>query len=174
MWGREMRSGTTSIGGLEIPSDDPAFLAVVGVHVLIGLIAVIAGAIAMLSRKRAGRHPRAGTIYFWSLAALTITASVLSIVRWSENYHLFVLGVLAIGAAILGRHARRQQWPSWARYHITGMGLSYVFMLTAFYVDNGKSIPLWNQLPPILYWLLPAIVGVPLILRAVFRYSHKA
>jgi len=166
-----MRNGTTSIGGLAIPSEDPAFLAIVGVHVLIGMIAVIAGAIAMLSRKRPGRHPRAGTIYFWSLAALTTTATVLAIMRWSENYHLFVLGVLAISAAVLGRHARRQQWAGWARYHIPGMGLSYVFMLTAFYVDNGKSIPIWNQLPPILYWLLPTMVGVPLILRALLRHS---
>ena len=51
-----------------------------------------------------------------------------------------------------------------------GMGLSYVIMLTAFYVDNGKSLPLWNQLPPIAYWVLPAAIGVPLIVRALRRH----
>jgi hypothetical protein len=35
--------------GIPIPSTDPVFLAVVGVHVAFGLAAVIAGAVAMLS-----------------------------------------------------------------------------------------------------------------------------
>jgi len=48
------------------------------------------------------------------------------------------------------------------------MGASYVLLLTAFYVDNGKSLPLWRELPPIAYWLLPAAIGLPLIIRALF------
>jgi hypothetical protein len=40
--------------------------------------------------------------------------------------------------------------------------------LTAFYVDNGKSLPLWKELPSITYWLVPAAVGAPLIARALF------
>jgi hypothetical protein len=43
-------------------------------------------------------------------------------------------------------------------------------MLTAFYVDNGKSLPLWKDLPAMAYWLLPAVVGIPLIVRALVRY----
>jgi len=31
------------------------------------------------------------------------------------------------------------------------MGVSYIVLLTAFYVDNGKSLPLWKELPPISY-----------------------
>jgi hypothetical protein len=34
------------------------------------------------------------------------------------------------------------------------MGLSYILLLTVFYVDNGKSLPLWKELSPITYWLL--------------------
>ncbi len=90
--------------------------------------------------------------------------------RWAEDYHLFFLGTLAFAAAFIGRRARRAQGRHWARYHIFGMGSSYVLMLTAFYVDNGKSLPLWNRLPPIAYWILPAAVGIPLIVRAVLRH----
>ena len=36
------------------------------------------------------------------------------------------------------------------------MGASYIFMLTAFYVDNGKNLPLWRELPQIAFWLDPA------------------
>jgi hypothetical protein len=82
----------------------------VGVHIVLGLACTVTGAIAMLSQKRAGRHPR---------------------------------------------------------YGITGMGSSYILLLIAFYVDNGRSLPLWKELPPIAYWLLPAAVGIPLIVRAL-------
>jgi hypothetical protein len=166
-----MPTDTTSIGGFEIPSTDPIFLTVVAVHVLIGIAAVVSGAVAMLSTKAAGRHPTAGTFYFWCLAALAATATALAIVRWAEDYELFILGALAFAAALLGRRARRDRWPRWARCHIVGMGLSYVLMLTAFYVDNGKSLPLWNRLPTIAYWLPPGAVGVPLIVRALLRYA---
>ena len=56
-----MPEGTTNIAGIEIPSTDPIFLAVVGVHILLGLVCTITAPIAMLSQKRAGRHPRFGT-----------------------------------------------------------------------------------------------------------------
>lgn len=59
-----MGDGITDIAGIEIPSTDPVFLTIVGVHILLGLACVVAGAITILSQKRAGRHPRNGTIYF--------------------------------------------------------------------------------------------------------------
>lgn len=161
---------TTVVLGIPIPSTSPTFLAVVALHVLVGLVCVIAGAVAMLSPKRSGRHPTFGTIYYWALAVVFISATGLSVVRWSENYHLFILGLLAFVSAAIGRTARRQQWHGWARVHITGMGLSYILLLTAFYVDNGKSLPLWRDLPSIAYWLLPATVGLPLIAHALVRH----
>jgi hypothetical protein len=165
-----MIEGTTHIAGIEIPSADPTFLAVVGIHILLGLTCTVTGAIAMLSRKRAGRHPRYGTIYFWCLAAVFLTATGLAAVRWAEDYHLFVLGALSFAAACLGRQARRQRWRDWVRLHIIGMGTSYVLLLTAFYVDNGKQLPVWKELPHFTYWLLPLAVGAPLIVRALLRH----
>ena len=162
-----MTNGVTNIAGIEIPSTDPIFLAVVGVHVLLGLACTVTGAIAMLSQKRAGRHPRYGTIYFWCLAGVFLTATGLAAVRWAEDYHLFVLGALSFAAAYFGRQARRQRWRNWARLHITGMGTSYVLLLIAFYVDNGKQLPVWKDLPHFTYWLLPLAVGIPLIVRAL-------
>jgi len=160
----------TVVLGIPIPSTSPTFLTIVGLHVAVGLVCVVAGAIAMLSPKRGGRHPTFGTIYYWSLVAVFVSATALSVLRWAENYHLFILGVLAFASAFVGRAARRQRWTGWLRLHITGMGLSYILLLTAFYVDNGKSLPLWKELPPIAYWLLPAAVGLPLIIRSLFRH----
>ena len=161
----------TIVAGIEIPSANPVFLTVVGIHVMLGLACTVTGIIAiiiaMLSRKRAGRHPRYGTIYYWCLAGVFLTASSLAAVRWAQDYHLFILGALSFAAAYLGRQARRHRWRHWVRLHITGMGSSYVLLLIAFYVDNGRFLPLWKDLPPTAYWLVPAAIGIPLIARAL-------
>jgi hypothetical protein len=159
----------TSIAGIKVPSTSPIFLAIVGVHILLGLACVLTGAVAMLSPKRRGRHPNFGTIYFWCLSGAVALATGLSVVRWTRDYPLFALGVLSFAAALAGRTAKRQHWSGWILWHITGMGVSYVLLLTAFYVDNGKSLPLWKDLPAISYWLLPTAIGGPLIGRALLR-----
>jgi hypothetical protein len=50
------------------------------------------------------------------------------------------------------------------------MGLSYILMLTAFYVDNGKNLPLWRELPQWAFWVLPGAIGIPIIIRAQLRH----
>jgi hypothetical protein len=157
------------IAGFEIPSDSPVFLAILAVHVPIGVLAVVTGAAAMLKEKRRGAHTTIGSVYFWCLGVLFVTSAALSAMRWSEDYHLFVLGAVAFSAAVIGRLARRRQWRTRIDLHIVGMGISYIVMLTAFYVDNGKNLPLWRDLPHVAYWLLPSVVGLPVILWALSR-----
>ena len=165
-----MSEGITTIAGISVPSTDPLFLSIVAVHVTLGLIATVAGAIAMLSPKRPGRHPQAGTFYVWSVTGIFATATALSLIRWAEDYQLFILGALSFTTAVLGRTARRRRVRSWARLHIAGMGSSYILLLTAFYVDNGKQLPLWRELPVWTYWALPAAVGIPTMLWALLRH----
>jgi uncharacterized membrane protein len=165
-----MPDDTGIVFGIPVPSGDRAFLIGVHIHILVGIACVLAGAVAMLSRKGRGRHSRYGAIYYWSLAAVVATATWLSLMRWDENYHLFLLGAFSLLAASLGRTALRRRWHGWARLHIAGMGLSYILMLTAFYVDNGRSLPLWKELPQIAFWLLPAALGLPLLLHAMARH----
>lgn len=165
-----MPEGATIVAGIVIPSTSPVFLTIVGLHILAGLACVVSGAVAMLSPKRPGRHAVLGTIYYGCLAVVFVSASALAVARWGEDYHLFILGALAFAAASLGRIARRRRWRDWARLHISGMGMSYVLLLTAFYVDNGKSLPLWKLLPPIMYWLLPSAVGLPFIAYTLLRH----
>jgi len=96
--------------------------------------------------------------------------SALSFMRWAENYHLFILGLLSFASAVFGRFAVQWHVHQWPRLHLTGMGASYIFMLTAFYVDNGKNLPFWRELPAIAFWVLPSAIGVPLILYALLRH----
>jgi uncharacterized membrane protein SirB2 len=162
------------IAGIEIPFRSHFLLTVLAIHVFAGLLCVVTGIVAMLSNKRTGRHPRFGTIYYWGLAILFTSATVLAATRWSEDYILFVLGAISFGAASLGRNARRRRWRKWTPVHISSMGSSYIFMLIAFYVDNGKSLPLWKDLPHFTYWLLPALGGIPLIVWALLRYLQPS
>lgn len=165
-----MAEGVTVIGGIPIPSTSPVFLGVVGVHVLLGLTCVVAGAAAMLSRKARGRHSTLGSIYFWGLVAIFVTSTSLALARWDEDYPLFILGALALASAWIARRAARRRSMGWARWHISGMGSSYILLLTAFYVDNGRNLPIWSALPQLAFWLLPSAVGGPIIAWALLRH----
>ena len=156
--------------GIPIPSSSPLFLSIVAVHVIAGIICTVAGLLAMLAPKRSGRHPSAGTVYYWSLVAVFLTMAALSILRWPANSHLFVLGILSFGAGVVGRMMQSRRSPTRLRIHVAGMGLSYILLLTAFYVDNGPHLPLWRSLPPLAHWLIPSMVGLPILIWAIARH----
>jgi hypothetical protein len=59
----------------------------------------------MLSDKGRGRRSTLGTIYFWCLLTLAMSATFLSAMRWGENYHLFALGLNSVPSAWFGRSA---------------------------------------------------------------------
>jgi hypothetical protein len=158
------------VQGFEIPSDHPLFLTILSIHILAGLICVVTGIIAMFSKKQSGRHPKAGAIYFWSLLIVFLTATIMAISRWTEDYYLFILGLIAFISAFIGRRAKRNLWTKWSIIHITGMGISYIFLLIAFYMDNGKFLPLWKNLNPIIYWALPLLIGIPIIIRTLLQH----
>lgn len=80
-----MSVDSTTVAGIEIPSTDPIFLALVGIHILLGLVCVAVGAAAILSEKRRGRHSTFGATYFWCLVALFASATLLSVMRWVED-----------------------------------------------------------------------------------------
>jgi hypothetical protein len=142
------------------------------VHVPAGLICVMTGAVALLSKKRRGPHPRFGEVYYWGSAIVFASATGLAVLRWHENAYLFYLGILSFAAGSIGYAARKRQWPGWMTFHIAGLSLSYMVLLTAFYVDNGPRLPLWNRLPTIAFWLGPSIVGLPLLARALPRHTR--
>lgn len=163
-----------TVFGVEIPSASPVFVGVLTVHVPLGLACVATGLGAALSPKHNRRHPRLGTAYYWCLTALCATAAVLAVMRWSEDYYLFILAVVSLGAATAGRWAVRRQRRGWVVAHILGMSGSYVVLITAFYLDNAKNLPLWRDLPTVAFWFLPAGVAVPFVARALVRHRDLA
>jgi hypothetical protein len=157
--------------GTDVGSTAPVFLAFLAVHVIAGLIAVLTGAVAALARKGSPRHIQAGRWFYRAITVVFATATILAAMRWRQDYHLFIIGAVAFTAATLGYQHRRRHRPG-DTGHITGMGIGYVAMLTAFYVDNGPHLPLWDRLPTLAFWLLPSAIGAPIITRAVIRARH--
>ena len=158
--------------GDQVGSTAPVFLAILVIHVLAGLTAVITGAAAALTRKGSPRHIGAGRWYYRTITIVFATATGLAAMRWAQDYHLFILGAVAFIAATIGYLHRRRHRPG-DTGHIAGMGIAYTAMLTAFYVDNGPHLPLWDRLPTLAFWLLPSVIAAPIISRAVIRARGK-
>jgi uncharacterized membrane protein len=142
----------------------------IALHVPSGVIAVVSGAAAMLSDKGSPAHRRRGRWYLGALVATCVSGAGLVATRWPRFQHLLVLGIVAAALAGLGYATRRRAAPS---MHLAAMGASYIVMLTAFYVDNGPKLPLWNKLPAISFWFLPAVVGIPLVLRSLLSRARR-
>ena len=157
------------IAGLHVPDAGPVFFAALAVHVAAGATAVVAGVLATTARKRPGRHPRAGTVYLYGIAVVFVAATVMAILRWRQDRHLFVIATVAFGLAVFGWWARRRRFGRWMAWHGSAMAGSYVALFTGFYVDNGPQLPVWDRLPHLAYWLVPAAVGAPLTWRALLR-----
>lgn len=160
------------IFGLPIPDAGPIFATALVIHILCGLTAVIAGALAATAPKQPGRHPLAGRVYLWALGGIFATATIMAAIRWHEDAHLFAIAVIAFSLGLYGYRARRRHRPGWAPHHAIGMGGSYIALLTGFYVDNGPFLPVWDRLPHLTYWLLPSLIGGPLIWRALRRFAR--
>ncbi|WP_067143933.1 hypothetical protein [Microtetraspora malaysiensis] len=155
--------------GLPIPDAGPLFRIALALHIAAGLTCAVAGAVAALSRKGGRRRLRFGRIYIWGLGVVFVTMTAMSMIRWRENAHLFAIGCLSFASGLTGYLGREKR----LTVHIVGMGVSYIGLLTAFYVDNGPHLPLWDRLPPIAFWLLPSLIGVPLIARSVNRRRRR-
>jgi hypothetical protein len=159
--------------GVFVGSTAPVFLVVLAVHVAAGLTAVASGAVAALAPKGGLRHVQAGRVFYRALAVLFGTALILTASRFREDVHLALIGAVAVIAATLGVRHRRLHRPG-DTPHIVGMGAAYVAMLTAFYVDNGPHLPGWDHLPDWVFYVLPAVVGAPLVTRAVRRAAARS
>ncbi|WP_392341563.1 DUF2306 domain-containing protein (plasmid) [Leifsonia sp. P73] len=154
--------------GLDVASTAAVFLTFLSVHVAAAVVAIVTGIVAMLAHKGPGRHPRVGRWYLGALLMVFATACVLAGFRWPTDLPLVLAGGISVVGGLYGfifrRLHRRGDVP-----HILAMGVSYIAMLTAFYVDNGPHLPVWQLLPAWTFWVLPSVVGVPLMVRAVLR-----
>lgn len=80
------------------------------IHIVTGFVCLIIGVIAMLSKKKKGKHTIAGEIYHWSYFLVFITAIVMSIFHWQESAYLFYIAIFSYALALLGFLAAKIRW----------------------------------------------------------------
>jgi len=149
------------------------------VHALAGLTTGVTGVVAFRAPKRRGAHHRWGKYYLWAYTVVFFTATILSVQRWAADAYLFFLALAGYSFALAGYGARRfRREPflarllgkQWVVAHIVGVIGSYIVLWTAFYVDNAHLIPGLNQLPPLTFWVLPTLIGIPFIIVSISRF----
>jgi hypothetical protein len=160
----------TDLFGIPIPSTDKVFIGLVVVHIIISLVALTAGALAMFAHKTSLGHKKNGNIYFWSMSFAFITIVILSIMRWPHNISLLAIGISAFSATVLGRKFAKTKRKGWTRLHLIFMGASYIFLLTGFYVDNGKNLPFWRSFSHWFMYVFPSMIGIPIIVKVMLNH----
>jgi hypothetical protein len=136
-----------------------AFLAL---HIVCGAAALTLGAVALLAsaRRHATREPLL-IAYLWSVFATCVTATVLALLDWSRLWWIVPLALVSSILALAGYMAVRRGGPKWVAAH--GLGGSYIALVTALLVVSAGDI---SATAEIFAWILPAAVGVPLIVWA--------
>lgn len=139
------------------------FEIVLYVHIACAVSAFSLAPFAIFSQKKSGWHTRVGTIYHWLLCVACILAIPISILRWEKNWYLLFVAIISYAFAFVGYRAGVKRFSGWLQWHIAGMLGSYIAMWTAFLVVGARSIPILDQVLSFVLWILPTILGTPLI-----------
>jgi hypothetical protein len=135
------------------------------VHISAGCAGLLIGAAALAARERRRWHVRFGLAYQAVVAVMTTTAVALAATAAVTPWGLAVIAVATEGAAVTGWVVARRRRPGWLPLHISLMAGSYVSFVTAALVVNWSSP---------LAWVLPTLIGSPLIARAARRSGRRA
>lgn len=137
--------------------------AILAVHMALGAIGLVLGAVALLARKQRGRHTRVGEAYHWVMLSVCVTATVIAVLDWQRLWWFVFIATGSYAFALLGYVAAKRRWPGWLRAHITGQSGSYIAMVTALLVVNWQRLTGEPGVNSPWAWLLPTVVGSPII-----------
>lgn len=146
------------------------FHAILTIHIFSGTLGLMLGPVALLARKRKGRHTNFGEAYHWTMLLVCFTASAVAILQWEKNWYFLFIGLFSYWNAFKGYRAAKKRPPGWLATHIAGMSGSYIALVTAFFVVNVSSVTGIHSLLTLTAWILPTLIGVPLISRVQRRY----
>lgn len=147
------------------------FTILLTIHIAAGSVCLAAGAASAFARKRKGLHTVMGEVYHAFYMLIFLTSVIMAVMHWSESAYLFYIAIFSYSLALFGYLAKKLRWRDWLGKHIGGMLGSYIGVITAVLVVNGHRIPVLNEVPVLLIWLLPTIIGTPIIARIGRRYK---
>lgn len=150
------------------------FKAVLLLHALAGFFGLLLGPIAMYAKKTRGLHTKSGIVYFYFMTAVCISGVVLSALSWEKNWWLSIVALFSYSFCWRGFRAEKLRGQNWLKAHISGMLGSYIAMTTAFIVVNVGRIDSFQNMPIIVFWILPTLVGAPLIRMMTSKHASQA
>ena len=143
-----------------------------GVHIAAGCIGLVLGPVLFAARKRPGLHTTGGEVYHWTFLVLFISAVGLAVLNWDEVWWLALVGAFSYSFALRGYLAAKRRRPGWLAAHVAGQGGSYIAMTTALLVVNTQGVGESGGIGAVAPWLLPTLVGTPLIAYTVSQVAR--
>ncbi len=137
-----------------------------GLHVTAGTLGLALGPAAMWVERRRPHRSRTGVAYHWSVLLVSLTALALVAFAWSSLWWLTILAGFSYGLALLGLLASQWRHRGWIRAYAHGQGGSYIALVTALLVVSLDGAAATAA------WLVPSLVGVPLIEWRVARIAR--
>lgn len=119
----------------------------------------------MVSQKRRGLHTNLGEVYHWNMLVVCVTAAIMAVLNWGKSGYFLFIAVFSYYSALKAYLAVKRRYSGWLHKHISGMIGSYIALVTASLVVNVDRIPGLNQLPVLFLWLLPTLIGTPIIFK---------
>nr|WP_298930263.1 hypothetical protein [uncultured Erythrobacter sp.] len=106
----------------------------VGTHVILGTIAVLAGAVALSMKKGGLSHIKGGQLFTLSMGASSLIGAILGLVKFEELYITFhggVLGVTLIASSVLTLRSKSARLSGWALVVAVVNFLNFISLLGA-------------------------------------------
>jgi hypothetical protein len=137
---------------------------------------IVAGSLALKSRKFSTRHTSIGELYHWLMLATCVTALLLSYTRGRATVFTYLTPPSYAGA-LLGYLMAKYRPPHWLAWHIGGQGGSFTALLTGVLF---QVVPRFWRLGSILFgapvdfWLIlltPLAIGTILIVRTENKWK---
>ena len=163
-----MDDGLTIIAGIPIPSTSPVFLAVVGFHVLLGLICTLVGIVAMLSKKGARK-----ALEFWNNLFLVFIPRfcvlyVIGCCPVAGRLPSLFYWITFICFSVLGPKGDAQSAQFYPTRHRNGDTLYSAF--DRLLRRQRQELALLNRFPQIGFWIVPSAIGIPIIAFVLWRH----
>src|SRR5690625_1521137 len=140
-------------------------------HIITRSFCLLTGTVNLSVKKVKGYHTRIGEWYHGGYVIVFLTSVGMAIINWSDSAYLFYIALFSYGLALFGYLAGKFRKKGWLQMHIGGMAGSYIVIITAILVVNVGDMPLINQLPTLLIWFIPTIIGKPVIIMVNKRYA---
>ena len=124
-------------------------------HIACGVAALVLGPLTMNASKRRGPHTLIGEVYHGAIFLVCLTAGMLAVLDWGRIRWFLPVAAFSYACALLGYLSSKWRGAGWLRWHIAGMGGSYIAMVTALLVVNWKQLTGASGIgSPVIAWVI--------------------